>query len=141
MQKTTSATHTMPNANARNLLNASLQANRLLIIYLFACQHATRNGTRGDTSQWFGIQTVNGEIRMADSRQAGEAVYTKKQVFVALSSCFLVYLVYSYYIQAPRMAADLDGMHLYSWSVSIPGLGLAFGTILVGNEGTMGKPC
>jgi MFS family permease len=66
-----------------------------------------------------------------------QVVYTKKQVFLALSSIFLAQLVFSYYVQtpgpaAPRMAADLDGMALYSWSVSIPGLGLAFGTLLAG---------
>ncbi len=66
-----------------------------------------------------------------------QLVYTKKQVFLALASIFLAQLVFSYYVQtpgsaAPRMAADLDGMALYSWSVSIPGLGLAFGTLLVG---------
>ena len=33
---------------------------------------------------------------------------------------------------APRIAADLNGMALYSWSVSIPSLGLAIGTILAG---------
>ncbi len=74
---------------------------------------------------------------MTGSQQADEPTYTKKQMFVALSSVFLVYLVYSYYIQAPgtaapKMAAELDGMPLYSWAVSIPGLGLAFGTLLVG---------
>jgi MFS family permease len=66
-----------------------------------------------------------------------ELSYSRKQVFMALATVFLVYLTYSYYIQtpgiaAPKMAADLDGMALYSWSVSIPGLGLAFGTLLVG---------
>lgn len=70
-------------------------------------------------------------------QQKAEPAYTKRQIFMALATVFLVQLVYSYYIQtpgiaAPKMAADLDGMALYSWSVSIPGLGLAFGTILVG---------
>ena len=49
----------------------------------------------------------------------------------------LVYFVYSYFMQtlnnaAPKIAADLNGMALYSWSVSIPSLGLAVGTILAG---------
>jgi MFS family permease len=69
--------------------------------------------------------------------QAAEFTYTRRQIFMALATVFLVYFTYSYYIQtptvaAPKMAADLDGMSLYSWSVSIPGLGLAFGTLLVG---------
>lgn len=69
--------------------------------------------------------------------QAFETTYTRKQVAFSLGSIFLAYLVYSYYVQtpgiaAPRIAADLDGMALYAWGVSIPGLGLAFGTILFG---------
>jgi MFS family permease len=71
------------------------------------------------------------------AQQQPQLAYTKKQIFLALASVFLVQLVFSYYVQtpgtaAPRMAAELDGMALYSWSVSIPGLGLAFGTLLAG---------
>lgn len=75
---------------------------------------------------------------MANSTlQAFETTYTRKQITFTLGSIFLSYLVYSYYVQtpgiaAPRIAADLDGMALYAWGVSIPGLGLAFGTILFG---------
>jgi MFS family permease len=63
--------------------------------------------------------------------------YTKKQVFLAMSPAFLGYFVYSYFMStmnnaAPRIAAELNGMALYSWSVSIPSLGLAVGTILAG---------
>jgi MFS family permease len=72
-----------------------------------------------------------------EQQQSKDLPYSKKQVLISLSSLFLIYLTYSYYIQtpgtaAPRMAADLDGMRFYSWAVSIPGLGLAFGTLLVG---------
>ena len=54
-----------------------------------------------------------------------------------MSSIFLGYFIYSYFMQTlnnatPRMAADLKGMSLYSWSVSIPSLGLALGTLLAG---------
>src|SRR5512146_887473 len=83
-------------------------------------------------------QIMQGEVRMIEAgQQTMGSGYTKNQFFWALASIFLVYLTYSYYIQtpgtaAPRMAADLDGMPLYSWAVSIPGLGLAFGTILAG---------
>jgi MFS family permease len=63
--------------------------------------------------------------------------FSKKQVYMALAAVFMSYLAYGYFMQtlnvaAPRMAADLNGMQLYSWSVSIPSLGLAIGTILAG---------
>jgi MFS family permease len=56
---------------------------------------------------------------------------------MALASILLVYFIYSYILQtwnvaAPKIAAALDGMALYSWSVSIPSLGLAIGTLLAG---------
>jgi MFS family permease len=68
---------------------------------------------------------------------ATNSTHSKKQIAFALWSIFLAYLVYSYYVQtpgiaAPRIAADLDGMWIYAWGISIPGLGLAFGTILFG---------
>jgi MFS family permease len=37
----------------------------------------------------------------------------------------------------PKIAADLDGMHLYSWGVSIPNLGLAFAMLIVGKLSDM----
>jgi MFS family permease len=79
-----------------------------------------------------------GELGMAgEPLQMQSPVYTKKQIFLALSPAFLGYFVYSYFMStlnnaAPKIAADLNGMALYSWSVSIPSLGLAIGTILAG---------
>lgn len=66
-----------------------------------------------------------------------DPVFTKKQIFIAMAPVFLGYFVYSYFMStlnnaAPKIAADLNGMALYSWSVSIPSLGLAIGTILAG---------
>ncbi|HTY62378.1 MAG TPA: MFS transporter [Acidobacteriota bacterium] len=63
--------------------------------------------------------------------------YSKKQVFMAMASIFMGYFVYAYFMQTlnnatPRIAADLNGMAQYSWSVSIPSLGLALGMILSG---------
>lgn len=70
-------------------------------------------------------------------QQPSGPAFSKKQAFMALAAILLVYLVYAYFMQtlnnaAPRIAADLNGMALYSWSVSIPSLGLAIGTILAG---------
>jgi MFS family permease len=54
-----------------------------------------------------------------------------------MTACFAVYGVMSYFVQSlniarPRMAADLDGMALYAWSVSIPSLVSAFVTLIFG---------
>lgn len=63
-----------------------------------------------------------------------ESAYSKQQI-LALVTIFTVYFAMSFFIQSlgiarPRMAADLDGMSLYSWSISIPGLAAAFVTLL-----------
>jgi MFS family permease len=64
-----------------------------------------------------------------------ESTYSKRQITLALVTIFAVYFAMSFFIQSlgiarPRMAADLDGMSLYSWSISIPGLAAAFVTLL-----------
>ena len=69
--------------------------------------------------------------------QQAEFRYTKKQLILGLVTVFAVYGTMSYFIQTiniarPRMAADLDGMSLYSWSISIPGLAAAFVTLIFG---------
>ncbi len=61
----------------------------------------------------------------------------QRQIGAGLVTIFLTYLVYTYFYQIllsalPKIAADLDGMHLYSWGVSIPNLGLAFSMLMVG---------
>jgi MFS family permease len=60
-----------------------------------------------------------------------------KRVVLGLTTVFLIYFVYAYFYQTllaamPKITADLDGMRLYSWGVSIPNLGLAFSMLLVG---------
>ena len=75
-------------------------------------------------------------MAIAQNDLPGSAL-TPKQIFLALTSVFVGYFIYSYYLQtlniaAPKIAADLNGMALYSWSVSIPGLGLAVGTLFAG---------
>jgi MFS family permease len=62
---------------------------------------------------------------------------TGKRTGAGLVTIFLTYLVYTYFYQIllsalPKIAADLDGMHIYSWGVSIPFLGLAFSMLMVG---------
>ena len=58
---------------------------------------------------------------------ASESRLTRKQIILSLVSIFVLYFAMSFFLQAfgiarPRIAADLDGMALYSWSLSIPGL-------------------
>ncbi len=59
----------------------------------------------------------------------------KKQVVLGLITVFTIYFTASFFMQTlgvarPRMAADLDGMALYSWAISIPGLAGAFVTLI-----------
>jgi MFS family permease len=69
--------------------------------------------------------------------QSIESAGTGKQTTLGLVAVFLTYFTYSYFFQIllsafPKIAADLDGMPLYSWGVSIPSLGLAFAMLMVG---------
>jgi MFS family permease len=61
--------------------------------------------------------------------------YTKKQIVLGLVAAFSIYAVSFYYLHTmgvarPRMAAELNGMPLFSWLISIPGLAGALVTIL-----------
>jgi MFS family permease len=72
----------------------------------------------------------------AQQQMAGSAV-ARKRIASGLAAVFLIYFAYSYFYQIllsalPKIAADLDGMHLYSWGVSIPSLGLAFSMLITG---------
>ena len=69
--------------------------------------------------------------------QSMESAGMGKQTTLALVAVFLTYFTFSYFFQIllsafPKIAADLDGMPLYSWGVSIPSLGLAFAMLMVG---------
>jgi MFS family permease len=68
--------------------------------------------------------------------------YDKRYIVLGLISVFLVYGTMAYSIQAlniarPRIAADLDGMSIYAWSVSIPALFGAFATLIFGKLSDM----
>jgi MFS family permease len=63
--------------------------------------------------------------------------FTKKQIGMSIAAIYVGYFMYSYFMQTlnaatPKIVADLKGMTLYSWSVSIPSLGMAIGTLLGG---------
>ncbi len=64
-----------------------------------------------------------------------ESAYTRRQIVLSLATIIVIYFTLAYYIQSlviarPRMAADLDGMSLYAWGISIPSLAAAFVTLL-----------
>jgi len=70
-------------------------------------------------------------------QQAAEYNYSRKQITMAMVAIFAVYGAMAYFVQTlniarPKMAADLDGMSLYAWSVSIPSLVSAFVTLIFG---------
>ena len=69
--------------------------------------------------------------------QPADSAFTKKQIGMSIAAIYVGYFMYSYFMQtlnaaAPKIVADLKGMPLYSWSVSIPSLGMAIGTLLGG---------
>ena len=66
----------------------------------------------------------------------------RRQVLLGLFAVFAVYGTMYFFVQTtniarPRMAADLDGMSLYSYSISIPGLAAAFVTLIFGKFSDM----
>jgi MFS family permease len=72
-----------------------------------------------------------------EQQQTAEYNFSGKQIFLAMVAIFAVYGTMAYFVQTlniarPKMAADLDGMALYAWSVSIPSLVSAFVTLIFG---------
>ena len=68
--------------------------------------------------------------------------YDRRHLVLGLVAIFLIYGTMAYFIQAlniarPKIAADLDGMSIYAWSVSIAGLIGAFVTIIFGKLSDM----
>jgi MFS family permease len=68
--------------------------------------------------------------------------YSKKQIALAMTAIFAVYGTMTYYVQfmpnaRPRMAAELNGMSLYSLSISLPALVSAFVTLIFGKFSDM----
>jgi MFS family permease len=61
--------------------------------------------------------------------------FTRKQIVLGLITVFSLQFTLSFFVQTlgiarPRIAADLNGMPLYAWSLSIPSLAAAFVTLL-----------
>jgi MFS family permease len=76
------------------------------------------------------------EIGMTQApRPPSETGFARKQIVLGLITVFSLYFIMNFFIQTlgiarPRMAADLNGMSLYAWSISIPSLAAAFVTLL-----------
>ena len=76
------------------------------------------------------------------TQEAAEPQQTRKQVILGLVAVFAAFGTMAYVIQTtniarPKMAAELDGMSLYSWSISLPGLAAAFATLIFGKFSDM----
>jgi len=74
---------------------------------------------------------------MYSQEQQGEPVFSKKQIAMGMVAIFAVYGTLAYFIQTlgiarPKIAANLNGLPLYSWAVSIPSLISAFVTLIFG---------
>jgi MFS family permease len=72
---------------------------------------------------------------MPQPQLPSEFALAKRQMTLGLVVIFAIYFCSTYFIQTftiarPRMAADLNGMALYAWSISIPSLAAAFVTLL-----------
>jgi len=74
------------------------------------------------------------EITMPQPQPPSEFGLAKKQMILGLVVIFAIYFCNTYFIQTftiarPRMAADLNGMAVYAWLISIPSLAAAFVTL------------
>jgi MFS family permease len=74
--------------------------------------------------------------------QLTESRIVRKHALLGLVAVFAVYGTMAYSIHTlniarPKMAADLDGMALYSYSISIPALAAAFVTLIFGKFSDM----
>ena len=68
-------------------------------------------------------------------QSTAETSSMEKPIVLGLLTVFTLYFTTNFFIQTlgiarPRMAAELDGMALYAWLISIPSLAAAFVTLL-----------
>jgi len=77
-----------------------------------------------------------------EEAQPAENKFSKKQIIWGLVAIFAVYGTMAFSVQTttiarPKITAALDGLSLYSWSVSIPSLIMALVTIIFGKFSDM----
>ena len=71
-----------------------------------------------------------------------QSASAKRQATLGLIAVFTTIFATSYFFRGsgvtlPKIAADLNGMHLYSWAISLPALGAAFVTLTFGKLSDM----
>jgi MFS family permease len=71
-----------------------------------------------------------------------QASSMKRNATLGLTAVFITYFAANFYtyglnVAGPRVAADLNGMSLFSWSLSIPALAMAFVTLIFGKLSDM----
>ncbi len=74
--------------------------------------------------------------------ESTEYQFSRKQIVWGLVAIFAVYGTMAFSVQTmtiarPKIAADLDGLSLYAWSVSVPSLIMALVTIIFGKFSDM----
>lgn len=79
---------------------------------------------------------------MSQAASLSEQPKLKKSVAIGLWAVFITYFVANFFMNAlniarPRMAEDLNGMSLFSWSISLPGLASAVATLVFGKLSDM----
>ncbi|MBN2320854.1 MAG: MFS transporter [Acidobacteria bacterium] len=77
-----------------------------------------------------------------EDAQSEEYRFSRKQIVWGLVAIFAAYGTVAYSVQTltiarPKIAADLDGLSLYAWSVSIPSLVMALVTVIFGKFSDM----
>src|SRR5512137_1228534 len=82
------------------------------------------------------IPTRRGDLRMSEGQRT-EYDFSKRQIMLGVIAIFAVYGTMAYFVQTltiarPKIAADLGGLPLYGWAVTIPSLVSAFVTLVFG---------
>ncbi len=83
------------------------------------------------------------EEAMAQEKIGAESQsLSSNSIMLGLSAAFLTYFLYYFMtlgnsIASPMIAADLNGMDLFSWAISLPALAMAFATMLFGKLSDM----
>src|SRR5512140_2256611 len=79
---------------------------------------------------------------MVQVQAATPQLKVKNQATLGLVAIFITYFASAYFfrgsaITLPKISADLNGMHLYSWAISLPALASAFVTLTFGKLSDM----
>jgi MFS family permease len=80
-------------------------------------------------------------MTQAITKDESQSFFTKL-IMLGLAAVFLTYFLSFFMtlgqsIASPMIAADLNGMGLFSWAISIPALAMAFSTMLFGKLSDM----